>query len=77
VHAVLAAAGLHVVDLDRELGATKSADLLVSVAGTGPRRLVEIKGVSGKPSENLVADLQRHLDTWPQLRPGTRRPAAF
>lgn len=35
VHAVLASAGLQVVDLDRELGATKSADLLAaSTPGT-------------------------------------------
>lgn len=69
VHAVFTAAGLHVVDLDAELGATKSADLLISLDGASPRRLVEIKGVSGRASENLVADLQRHLNTWPQLRP--------
>lgn len=67
---VLAAAGLHVLDLDQELGATKSADLLVSLtAEDTPRHLVEIKGVGGTAPENLVRDLQRHLDTWPQLRP--------
>lgn len=70
LHAVIAAAGLHVVDLDQELGATKSADLLVSLtAEDTPRRLVEIKGIGGTAPENLVRDLQRHLDTWPQLRP--------
>jgi len=55
-----AAAGLHVVDLDAELGAAKSADLLISLDGASLRRLVEIKGVSGRAPENLVADLQRH-----------------
>ncbi|ORT49034.1 hypothetical protein KBI5_14765 [Frankia sp. KB5] len=74
VHAVLTAAGMHVVDLDLELGATKSADLLVSLDDTGPWRLVEIKSAGGRPSENLVVDLQRHLNTWPQLRP--ERPVA-
>lgn len=70
VRTVFAAAGLHVLDLDQELGATKSADLLVSLTAEGtPRHLVEIKGVSGAAPENLVRDLQRHLDTWPQLRP--------
>lgn len=70
VRTVLAAAGLHVLDLDQELGATKSADLLVSLtAEDTPRHLVEIKGVGGTAPENLVRDLQRHLDTWPQLRP--------
>lgn len=70
VRTVLSAAGLHVVDLDEELGATKSADLLVSLTGAGhPRQLVEIKGVGGPARESFVGDLQRHLDTWPQLRP--------
>lgn len=65
---VLAAAGLSTVDLDAELGGTKSADLLVSVEG-GSARLVEVKGVSGPAQENLVGHLQRHLETWPKLRP--------
>ena len=70
VRTVFAAAGLHVLDLDQELGATRSADLLVNLAAEGtPRHLVEIKGVSGAAPENLVRDLQRHLDTWAQLRP--------
>ncbi len=70
VRTVLTAAGLHVLDLDQELGATKSADLLVRpIAEATPRHLVEVKGVSGAAPENLVRDLQRHLDTWPQLRP--------
>lgn len=68
VAAVLTAAGLSVVDLDAELGATQSADLLVSAAGFG-RRLVEVKGVGGPAQESLVGFVQRHLDTWPQLRP--------
>ncbi|RAO63422.1 hypothetical protein LUPAC06_00148 [Micromonospora saelicesensis] len=68
VAAVLAAAGLSTVDLDEELGATKSADLLVT-AGGSPQRLVEVKAVSGAAQEHLVGHLQRHLDTWPQLRP--------
>lgn len=68
VAAVLTAAGLRTVDLDEELGATKSADLLVS-AGGPQRRLVEIKAASGAAQEHLVGHLQRHLDTWPQLRP--------
>ena len=66
---VLAAAGLRTVDLDEELGGTKSADLLVSGGGP-PQRLVEVKAASGAAPENLVGYLQRHLDTWPQLRPG-------
>ncbi|MGW2016671.1 hypothetical protein [Streptomyces sp. NPDC001927] len=65
---VLATAGLATVDLDEQLGGTKSADLLVSVEG-GPARLVEVKGVSGPAQENLVGHLQRHLETWPKLRP--------
>ncbi|MHA4820149.1 hypothetical protein ACXZ65_38025 [Streptomyces aculeolatus] len=65
---VLSAAGLDTVDLDEELGATASADLLVS-AGGSPRRLVEVKSAGGRPKEDLVGDLQRHLGTWPQLRP--------
>jgi hypothetical protein len=67
VATVLATAGLHVADLDEEFGATRSADLLVSAGG--PRRLVEVKAASGAAAEHLVGHLQRHLDTWPQLRP--------
>ncbi|WP_152690514.1 hypothetical protein [Jiangella alkaliphila] len=67
VAAVLRDAGLTVVDLDRELG-TKSADLLVSVGGH--HVLIEVKSASGAPSESLVGDLQRHLATWPELKPG-------
>lgn len=65
---VLAEAGMRAVDLDEELGGTKSADLLVSGNGVPPR-LVEVKGASGPAQEHLVGHLQRHLETWPQLRP--------
>ncbi|MGP3691011.1 hypothetical protein ACTVZO_41160 [Streptomyces sp. IBSNAI002] len=65
---VLAAAGMSAVDLDEDLGGTKSADLLVSADGA-PDRLVEVKGASGPAQEHLVGHLQRHLETWPQLRP--------
>ncbi|MFI6705406.1 hypothetical protein ACIBF7_03175 [Nonomuraea sp. NPDC050478] len=68
VAAVLTEAGLDTVDLDDELGATKSADLLVSL-GSLPGRLVEVKAASGAAQEHLVGHLQRHLETWPQLRP--------
>ncbi|WP_206307371.1 hypothetical protein [Streptomyces sp. ICN441] len=66
---VLVAAGLRSVDLDEDLGGTKSADLLVSADGA-PARLVEVKAASGPAQEHLVGHLQRHLETWPQLRPG-------
>ncbi len=65
---VLTDAGLRTVDLDEQLGGTRSADLLVT-AGGAPGRLVEVKAASGAAGEHLVADLQRHLTTWPQLRP--------
>ncbi|MFE5964187.1 hypothetical protein [Streptomyces sp. NPDC056463] len=65
---VLADAGMHTVDLDEQLGGTKSADLLVSAEGMSAR-LVEVKGVSGPAQEHLVGHLQRHLETWPQLQP--------
>jgi hypothetical protein len=68
VAAVFRAAGLSVDHLDEALGDTKSADLLVSL-GDVPPRLVEVKSASGTPREDLVATLQRHLATWPQLRP--------
>lgn len=67
VRAALAAAGLASVDLDEELSGTKSADLLVIAEER--RILTEIKAVGGAAPENLVRDLKRHLDTWPQLRP--------
>jgi hypothetical protein len=53
--------------LDDLLGGTKSADLLVE--HQGKRWLVEIKSANGAATESLVADLLRHQDTWPQLRP--------
>lgn len=65
---VLADCGLHVVDLDKAFGATRSADLLIT-GSNGERRLVEIKSASGSPKEALARDLERHLSTWPQLRP--------
>ncbi|WP_223736294.1 hypothetical protein [Streptomyces purpurogeneiscleroticus] len=66
VAVVLHAAGFDVTDLDEELG-TKSADLL-AVWG-GEARLVEVKSEGGPAKEALVADLERHLSTWPKLRP--------
>lgn len=68
VATVLRACGLHVADLDAELGATVSADLLVT-GPDGQRRLVEVKSASGSAKEDLARDLDRHLSTWPQLRP--------
>jgi hypothetical protein len=67
VDAVLKDAGLTTVNLDDELGQTRSADLLATFRLQ--RRLVEIKSASGNAAEALVGDLQRHLATWPELRP--------
>ena len=67
VDAVLQNAGVATVNLDAELGGTKSADLLATFQQQ--RRLVEVKASSGATSEALVGDLQRHLATWPELRP--------
>jgi hypothetical protein len=67
VNAVLLQAGLATVNLDAELGGTRSADLLATFQQH--RRLVEVKAASGAASEALVGDLQRHLATWPELRP--------
>lgn len=67
VAAVFTDAELTVVDLDTDLGDTASADLLVSAGSV--RRLVEVKGASGAASEKLVGHLERHLATWPYLRP--------
>ncbi|RKT51876.1 hypothetical protein [Saccharothrix australiensis] len=59
---VLSTAGFTVDDLDARLGATVSADLLVTF---GPhRRLVEVKSEGGNAKEALVGDLRRHMDTW-------------
>lgn len=67
VSAVLTAAGLSTLDLDNEIGGTKSADLLVS---DGDHRvLVEVKSASGAAQESFIDQLQRHLATWPHLRP--------
>jgi hypothetical protein len=67
VATTLTAAGFAVTELDEYLGDTASADLLVAY---GPdRRLVEVKSASGNARESLVGDLERHLQTWPQLRP--------
>ncbi|MBB5774048.1 hypothetical protein [Nonomuraea jabiensis] len=66
VDAVLRAASFKTMDLDAELG-TVSADLLATFGEH--RVLVEIKSTSGSAGENLAMALQRHLSTWPQLRP--------
>jgi len=68
VDAVLTAAAFTTVNLDDELGDTKSADLLVSFARH--RLLVEVKSAAGNAAESLLGNLQNHLRTWPQLRPG-------
>lgn len=68
VAAVFAAAGLTAMNLDAELGGTRSADLLISDR-SATRYLVEVKSASSSASENLVGQLERHLNTWPQLRP--------
>jgi hypothetical protein len=67
VAVVLRAAGFTVTDLDAELGATKSADLLAVL--DQETCLIEVKSVSGAAPERLVSHLQRHLETWPQLCP--------
>jgi hypothetical protein len=63
---VLADAGLSVERLDEELG-TISGDLLVERAGQ--RILVEVKSAGGNAPERLAGALQRHQQTWPELRP--------
>jgi hypothetical protein len=67
VDVVLQQAGFATVNLDTELGGTRSADLLATLGQQ--RYLVEVKAASGAASEALVADLHRHLATWPELRP--------
>ncbi|MEU8344798.1 hypothetical protein AB0C74_24115 [Spirillospora sp. NPDC048832] len=67
VAAVLQAAGFTTLNLDDELGAGKSADLLATY-GT-ERRMVEVKSAAGNAPERLVGALERHLTTWPSLRP--------
>jgi hypothetical protein len=68
VASVLSAAGFETIVLDDLLDDTTSADLLVTYQVE--RRLVEVKSASGRAAEALVGRLQRHLETWPQLRPG-------
>lgn len=68
VRAVLESAGVVVLDLDRQLGGSKNADLLCTYAGRS--RLVEVKSASGSASERLYQDLVRHLREWPSL-PGS------
>jgi hypothetical protein len=54
---------LAVTELDEEVGATKSADLLASDSQT--RRLVEVKAASCAALERIVSHLDRHLGSWP------------
>lgn len=67
VAAVLQAAGFATVNLDDELSASKSADLLATYGSE--RRMVEVKSAAGNAPEKLVGALERHLATWPSLRP--------
>jgi hypothetical protein len=66
VAVVLRAAGFAVTDLDAELG-TQSADLLAVLDGS--TCLVEVKAAAGAAGEKMIAQLQGHLETWPELRP--------
>lgn len=59
--------GLQVEDLDQRLGATTSADLLVT--GRGRRVLVEVKSTGGPAPENLPDKLTKHLAAWPATAP--------
>ncbi|MEW2187959.1 hypothetical protein AB0900_32220 [Streptomyces cellulosae] len=68
VAVVVRAAGFTVTDLDEELGDTLSADLLAVLNGS--TCLVEVKAAAGAAGERLISQLQRHLEKWPQLRPG-------
>lgn len=68
VAVVLRAAGFAVTDLDEDLGGTLSADLLAVLNGSSC--LVEVKATAGAAGEKLISQLQRHLEKWPQLRPG-------
>lgn len=67
VGTVLRAAGFDVVDLDKELGDTRSADLLATLGDH--RRLIEVKSEGRNARESLINDLRRHIQTWPELRP--------
>ena len=69
VQAVLEAAGLRATRIDDLLSGTASADLLVS--SDGENVLVEIKSSAGNAGEELVARLENHLRTWPQLQPAS------
>jgi hypothetical protein len=62
---VLTAAGFAVDDLDVMLGATLSADLLVTLESR--RHLIEVKSAGRNASESLVLGLKKHLDTWDAL----------
>ncbi|MCA1270454.1 hypothetical protein ACIPQH_34890 [Streptomyces rubiginosohelvolus] len=68
VAAVLRAAGFAVTELDEELGGTLSADLLAVLNGS--TCLVEVKAAAKNAGEKLISQLHRHLEKWPQLRPG-------
>jgi hypothetical protein len=65
VSQVLQSADFTVLDLDTAVGVGASADLLAS--RNGGHWLVEVKAVGGNVAENLVSDLDRHLQTWPAL----------
>lgn len=65
VQDVLERAGLTVEDLDERLGEGVSGDLLASSGGR--HWLLEVKGKSGSAGEDLVADLEKHLRTWPEM----------
>lgn len=69
VRAVFESAGIHVTDLDDELGGTKNADLLCVYEGRA--RIVEVKSANGSASENAYQDLIRHLREWPTLSEAT------
>jgi hypothetical protein len=65
VAVVLRHAGLHVEDLDLTLGSGRSSDLLVKVGAVNC--LVEVKSTSGRPSESMLDDLERHRRTFAGL----------
>jgi hypothetical protein len=65
VELVMRGAGLKVENLDETVGFGKSADLLVWA--DGQYCLIEVKSAAGMPSEDLSADLDRHLRTWTEL----------
>lgn len=65
VRQVLEAAGFKVVELDAAFGTGVSGDLLASV--NHGHWLIEVKAAAGRPSEDLILHLERHLQTWPTL----------